>query len=80
MNPETSRAIENQGGVTRLEVALSVAFFGLMTTIAAFMLFSTNPLLTEQSREAAVVALLALCAAVGGIRVRGIFVPHEQHA
>ncbi len=78
MNLETNRSTQNQSTVTRLEVALGVGFAGLMTTLAVFMFFSTNPLLTEQSREAALVALLALCVAVGGIGVRGRFVPDEK--
>ncbi|MEW5718434.1 MAG: hypothetical protein AB1817_07410 [Chloroflexota bacterium] len=80
MNLETSRSIQNHGTVTRLEIALSVGFFGLMSAIVVFVFFSTNPLLTEQSREAAVVAMLALCIAVGGIGVRGRFVPNEKRA
>jgi hypothetical protein len=80
MNLETNRSTEDQGTVTRLEVALSIAFVGLMTASAVFMFFSPNALLIEQSREAAVVTLLGLCSVVVGIGVRGRLALSAKHA
>jgi uncharacterized membrane protein YfbV (UPF0208 family) len=80
MNLETHRSSEDQGTVTRLEITLSIAFVGLMTTIAVFMFLTPSASLAEQSREAATVALLGLGSAVGGIWVRGWRVPSARHA
>jgi hypothetical protein len=79
MNLETSRSAQNQGPVTHLEIVLGSAFFGLMVASAAIF-FSTGALLNEQSREAALVAVLALCVAVGGILVRGRFALNGEHS
>jgi hypothetical protein len=80
MNLETSRSAPDQGPVTRLEVVLSSAFFGLMVAIAVATFFSTGAMLNAQSREAALVAVLALCVAVGGILVRGKFALNGEHS
>jgi hypothetical protein len=80
MNLKTSRSAPDQGPVTGLEVVLGSAFFGLMVASAAAIFFSTGALLNEQSREAALVAVLALCVAVGGILVRSRFTLNGEHA
>ena len=80
MNLETSQSTPDQGPVTHLEVVLGSAFFGLMVTIAASTFFSPSALLNEQGREAALVAVLALCVAVGGILVRGKFALNGEHS
>jgi hypothetical protein len=80
MNLEASRSAPDQSPVTRLEIVLGSAFFGLMVASAAAILFSTGALLNEQSREAALIAVLALCIAVGGILVRGRFALNGEHS